>query len=134
LAGGVSPRPALVLGCAALFGGLSFVGVHDHLQYNQALWQAVDTLRQRGVPDSDIDGGYVVNGWLHYAHPENAPRDAQGNILVPGLTTKINPLRYQIANCPSPTRRLVTTIAYRRWLGRSGTICILERETAPPSR
>ncbi|HKA56405.1 MAG TPA: glycosyltransferase family 39 protein [Candidatus Binatia bacterium] len=133
LAGGVSPRPALVLVCAALFGGISLVGVHDHLQYNQALWQAVDVLRQCGAPDSDIDGGYVVNGWLHYAHPENAPRDEQGNIVVPGLTTKTYPLRYQIANCPLPTRRLVTTISYRRWFGRSGAICILERETTPPS-
>jgi hypothetical protein len=129
----VFPRPALMLVFIAGFGAVSFVGVHDHLQYNQALWQAVDTLRQREVPDSDIDGGYVVNGWLHYAHPENAPRDDRGNILVPGLTTTLNPLRYIIANRPLPNWRLVKTIPYHRWLGRSGSICILERDTAPPS-
>jgi len=134
LTGQVSPRPTLMLMFIALFGGVSFVGVHDHLQYNQALWQAVDALHQRGIPDADIDGGYVVNGWLHYAHPDKAPRDERGNILVPGLTTKLNPLRYQIANFPLPTWRLVKTIPYQRWLGRSGTICILERDTAPPSR
>jgi dolichyl-phosphate-mannose-protein mannosyltransferase len=132
LTGGVPPRPLCTLVLLALFGGVSIVGVRDHLQYNQALWRAVDVLRQRGVPDSDIDGGYVVNGWLHYAHPDNAPRDEQGNILVPGLTTKRHPLRYLIANLPLPYWRVVTTIAYRRWWGASGTICILER-TAPPA-
>jgi hypothetical protein len=130
LTGKVSPRPTLMLVFLAVFGGVSFVGVYDHLQYNQALWQAVDTLHQRGIADADIDGGYVVNGWLHYAHPDKAPRDEQGNILVPGLTTKIHPLRYQIANRPVPNWRLVQTIPYHRWLGRSGTICILERDTA----
>jgi len=133
LSGEVSLRPTLMLVFVAVFGGVSFVGVHDHLQYNQALWQAVDVLRQRGVPESDIDGGYVVNGWLQYAHPENAPRDEQGNILVPWLTTNINPLRYQIANLPVPHWRLVKAIPYHRWLGRSGTICILERNPRPPS-
>jgi hypothetical protein len=134
LTGDVSPRPTPVLVLIALFGSVSFIGVRDHLQYNQALWRAVDVLRQQGVPDADIDGGYVVNGWLHYAHPENAPRDEQGNILVPGLTTKLHPLRYQIANLPSPGWRVVKTIPYHRWLGRSGTIYILERDTAPPAR
>ena len=133
LSGEVSLRPTLMLVFVAVFGGVSFVGVHDHLQYNQALWQAVDVLRQRGVPESDINGGYVVNGWLQYAHPENAPRDEQGNILVPWLTTNINPLRYQIANLPVPHWRLVKAIPYHRWLGRSGTICILERNPRPPS-
>jgi hypothetical protein len=133
LTGEGSPRPVLALVFLAVFGGVSFVGVHDHLQYNQALWQAVDVLQEQGIPDSDIDGGYVVNGWLHYAHPENAPRDEQGNILVPGLTTKMNPLRYLIANRPLPNWRVVQTIPYHRWWGRSGTICILERDPAPPS-
>jgi hypothetical protein len=129
LLAGKSPlRPLLALIFIIVFGGVSVVGVHDHLQYNQALWQAVGTLRQQGVPDADIDGGYIVNGWLHYAHPENAPRDAQGNILVPWLTTKSS-LRYQIANIPLPDWQLVHTIPYHRWLGRSGTICILEHDT-----
>jgi hypothetical protein len=125
-------HPTLALVFILIFGGVSLVGVRDHLQYNQALWRAVDILRQRGVPDADIDGGYIVNGWLHYAHPENAPRDAQGNILVPWLTTTSS-LRYQIANIPLPGWQLVYTLPYHRWLGRSGTICILERETALPS-
>jgi hypothetical protein len=133
LLAGKSPlHPPLALGGIIVFGAISLVGVRDHLQYNRALWQAVDTLRQRGVPDADIDGGYVVNGWLHYAHPENAPRDAQGNILVPWLTTK-NSLRYQIANTPLPGWQPVHTVPYQRWWGRSGAIYILERQTALPS-
>jgi hypothetical protein len=74
-----------------------------------------------------------VNGWLHYAHPENAPRDERGNILVPGLMSATNPLPYLIANRPLPQWRLVQVIPYHRWLGRSGSIYILEREAAPPA-
>jgi hypothetical protein len=130
LTGGISPRPLPTLVFLVLFGGVSVVGVRDHLQYNQALWQAVALLRQRGVPDADIDGGYIVNGWLHYAHPHNAPRDERGNILVPGLTTARNPLRYVIANRFLPQWRVVTTMPYQRWWGRSGTIYILERSAS----
>jgi hypothetical protein len=133
LTGRVFPRPRLALGLIALFGVVSFVGVHDHLQYNKALWRAVDDLRQRGVPDSDLDGGYVVNGWLHYAHPERAPRDGQGNVMVPWLTTKTSPGRYQIANSHLPHWKLLKTIPYTRWLGRSGALYILERDTVPPA-
>jgi hypothetical protein len=66
------------------------------------------------------------------AHPENAPRDEQGNIMVPWLTTT-NSLQYQIANIPLQDWQLVQTIPYHRWLGRSGSIYILERQTALPS-
>jgi hypothetical protein len=62
LAGKSALRLPLALACITVFGAVSVVGVYDHLQYNTALWQAVDTLRQRGVPDADIDGGYIVNG------------------------------------------------------------------------
>ena len=128
----VFPRPAVSIVFLALFGMVSFVGVYDHLQYNAALWQAVKKLHQRGVADADLDGGYIVNGWLHYAHPANAPRDDQGNIVVSGLTTKISPARYLIANVHLPSWRLSETILYNRWLGHSGSIYILERQPAPP--
>ena len=130
------PRLAVSMVCLALFSIVSFVGVYDHLQYNAALWQAVNNLHQRGVADADLDGGYIINGWLHYAHPANAPRDGQGNIVISGIsgsTPKTNPTtRYQIANVHLPNWRVLETIPYNRWLGRLGNIYILERKPAPP--
>ena len=48
--------------------GESVAATRDHVRYNAALWGAVDRLLKRGVPASDLNGGYVVNGWLQYAH------------------------------------------------------------------
>ena len=62
---------------------VTIAGIRDHLTYNRALWAAVDTLHQSGVPARDINGGYVVNGWLQYVHPEDAYRNARGDIEIP---------------------------------------------------
>lgn len=66
----------LAIACYALF---TAAGVRDHLQYKSALWSAVETLRP-SVPDSEINGG---NGWLQYAHPQQAHHNADGNVDVP---------------------------------------------------
>ena len=83
----------------------SFIGVRDHLSYNRALWQAVDEMGRFGAPISQTDGGYVVNGWLQYAHPENAPRDAGGAVAVPMMNVW-GTLPYVIANRPLREYRL----------------------------
>ena len=113
----------VILGLAVV----SFIGVRDHLAYNRALWQGVDELRRQGAADAEIDGGYVVNGWLQYAHPEHAPRDAQGRILVTWFNTHDSSAKYLISNSPTPARKLLATIPYRRWLGRSGCLYLYER-------
>jgi hypothetical protein len=95
---GIRPRVAIVL--LSLFGLIAVVGVRDHLEYNSALWNAVGELRESGAGDAEIDGGYVVNGWLQYAHPENAHRDEEGKIMIPGVNTQDEELRYQISNAP----------------------------------
>jgi hypothetical protein len=106
--------------------------VRDHLAYNAAVWDAVRSLRESGASVADIDGGYVVNGWQQYAHPQDAPRDTDGRVVVPGITTTtdIAALRYVIANAPMAGWNVVRTFPYRRWLGRSGKVWILERESA----
>ena len=38
---------------------VALAGTHDYLDYNRAVWAAVDDLRANGVPVSDIDGGYA---------------------------------------------------------------------------
>jgi 4-amino-4-deoxy-L-arabinose transferase-like glycosyltransferase len=120
---GIRPTvPALLL---ALFALVSLVGLHDHLSYNRALWHGVDVLRRAGARDSEIDGGYVVSGWLQYAHPENAPRDVRGNPVIPHLTDEVS-LRYRISSESLPGWEPLATIAVDRWLGPKETLYVLE--------
>ena len=121
-------RASVALPLIALFAFVSCVGMHDHLQLNRALWQAVAEIRERGVPDDQIDAGYVVNGWLHCAHPEHAPRDARGKPFVPGLTTSSGLLRYEASTRAMPGWKTLDVVPYRRWLGPSGAIRILRRD------
>jgi len=115
----------------ALLGLLSAIGVRDHLAYNAALWRTVDLLRARGVPDAQIDAGYVVDGWLHFARPENAPRGADGEPIFPWLTAPGGVLPYQVANRPLPGWEVLDTVPFVRWLGRSGELYVLARPDAP---
>ena len=80
-------RPILTFTLISIFALVSLAGMRDHLEYNRSLWGAVEYLHQRGVNDSMIDAGYVVNGWQQYAHPENAPHNKGGEIYIPGFTT-----------------------------------------------
>lgn len=131
-------RPPLRRGVAvalvALFGIVGAVGVRDHLSYNAALWEAVARLQARGVPDEQIDAGYVVNGWLHFAHPENAPRTPRGERYFPWVTDPGGSLPFQIANQPLPGWKVIDRVRFRRWLGRSGELFVLARPqpSTPP--
>ena len=108
-------------------GVMSLVGVRDHLDYNRALWGAVQHLWSTGVAPADFDGGYVVNGWLQYAHPEHARRDAAGAAQVPSVTTQ-TPTDYRISNHAPEGWTVVSSFPYTRWAGRSGRVYVLERE------
>jgi hypothetical protein len=124
--------PVLCPGIAVVlltgFGVLSLIGVRDHLAYNAALWQAVDEARQAGAKDAEIDGGYVVNGWLQYAHPGNAHRGEDGHILIPWINDEQLVLPYRISNREDPGWKVLKSIPYHRWLSRSGEIFVLVRE------
>src|SRR5262249_55705115 len=117
-------RPAAAAAVGAAFFTLSIVGTRDHLEYNRAVWNGVACLRDHGARENEIDGGYPINGWLQYAHPENAPRqDANGGILVPHVNDEFE-LRYQLSNRPLPECRQFGAFPYTRWLGRSGSIYV----------
>jgi hypothetical protein len=92
------------------------------------VWQAVDLLRERGAAVSEIDAGYVVNGWLHYAHPDDAPRGPDGERIFPWVAHPGGVTRYQVANRALPGWQVRGEVPYRRWLGRSGSVFVLERE------
>ncbi len=124
--GGFS-RPRAALAAGILFLTVGTIGVRDHLVYNEAVWTAVARLRERGVRDGDIDGGYMVNGWLQYAHPEHAKKDPNGKIVVNYVNASDLRLPYQISNRPLEGWITLEALPYRRWLGRSGAIYVLRR-------
>lgn len=130
LRGGPLVRPRLAGALIMAFAIASLVGVRDHLAYNRALWTAVAHLESIGVPPADFDGGYVVNGWLQYAHPERARRDPAGAVQVPNVNV-LATTRYRISNRVIGGWNVVTSVPYTRWAGRSGRVYVLER---PPGR
>jgi hypothetical protein len=118
-------RPLASAAAGGLFLILSAVGVRDHLEYNRAVWDAVAYLRSHAAKDGEINAGWPVNGWLQYAHPENAPKQSsKGEVRVPWVNDKFM-LPYHVANEPAEGWRELTHIPYKRWLGRSGSIYIL---------
>ncbi|SEA68349.1 glycosyltransferase family 39 protein [Paraburkholderia sartisoli] len=62
------PRAALALSWFALIlmGGYAVGGTHDYMSWNRARWLLADTLLQRGIPVTQIDGGYEFNGYYLY--------------------------------------------------------------------
>jgi hypothetical protein len=117
-------RPVWTIAAAAIFLAVGMIGVRDHLEYNRSLWSAVASLRSEGIAASEIDGGYVVNGWLQYAHPEDARRDARGDVVVPRVNS-LETRRHQISNRPVSQWTILKQEPYRRWLSHSGSIYIL---------
>jgi hypothetical protein len=72
-------------------------------------------------------------GWLQYAHPEHTARDVDGAVAVPFVNVR-GTLRYQVSNSPVPGSRVVATVPYVRWLGRSGKIYVVDHEEPGPVR
>ncbi|MEW6270734.1 MAG: glycosyltransferase family 39 protein [Thermodesulfobacteriota bacterium] len=125
-------RPRVAVALLAAFALVGALGLRDHLAYSGALWEAVARLRARGVPDAEIDGGYVVNGWLHFVRePGKQPRDAAGRVVFPWITEAAGVLPYQLTNRPLPGWTVLDSVPYERWLGRSGAIYVLERAQRP---
>jgi hypothetical protein len=114
----------------ALFAAVCIIGTRDHLSYNAALFSALEQVRGLGAADSEINGGYVINGWNQYAHPENAPRDQFGAAQIPFVNAN-NQLRYEISNSRSPDAKVLATIPYHRWIAGSGQLYILDRAQRP---
>ena len=121
-------RPSLTIALLAVFGLLSFVCTRDHLAYNAALWKTVQYADEAGIAKREVHGGWVIDGWFQYAHPgERRVLDAEGNVLVRGVTTD-EPVRYEISNRPRSEAKVLFEAFYERWLGRSGSVYVLDLE------
>jgi hypothetical protein len=123
--GRVIARPRVTIGLLVPLAVISFVGVRDHLAYSGAHSEALGRLRGMGARVDEIDMGYSTAAWVQYAHPENAPRDGARRVLVPSFTTDDVP-RYQLSHVAISGTRVLGTVAFRRWLGPSGVIYLLE--------
>jgi hypothetical protein len=110
----------------AMVATVSGVGTWDHLRYSHALWEAVAWARQAGIEERQLDGGYVVNGWLQYAHPEHAARGPNGDVQVPGVNGR-ETLRYGVVNRVPPEARVLHAVPYRRIIGASGSIYVIDQ-------
>ena len=60
---------------------------------------------------AEINGGYVVNGWLQYLHPEQAHRDQHGRTSIPWVNAKLE-LPYTIANKPRADAAVIEIFPY----------------------
>jgi len=117
------PRGVVALSVFAVVG---VVAVHDRLNAERAIWAAVNDLRQAGVPVSEIDAGYVVNGWLQYAHSEQGHRNAAGNVDVPFVNGDAL-LPWVVAASLLPDTEVVREYPFGR-IGRApGSIFVLRR-------
>jgi hypothetical protein len=125
LSAGRLPRRWPAFALLAVFGLVAAAGIRDQLNYNRAVWEMVDALGRHGVATRDINGGYMVNGWLQYAHPEDAHRDSAGNIDVPWVNGA-DELPYKIANEPASGWQVVESVGYPRWLAPPGRIYALK--------
>lgn len=131
LGGAGIPRRRLAMLGVALLAAVSGIGTWDHLQYSRALWTAVAWARQAGIDDRQLDGGYIVNGWLQYAHPEHAERTPNGDVSVADVNGG-HPGRYGIVKRVASTARVLHTVPYRRILAPSGTVSVVDRGPASP--
>jgi hypothetical protein len=122
-------RPKSALAVVAVFAVVSLGILHDELAYNRTLWEAVSHLQEIGAPVSRINGGYMVNGWLQYAHKENAKINANGQVEVEFVNASSDDVDYKISNQPMPGWFTLKEFPYASWIGRSGRIYVLRRDS-----
>jgi hypothetical protein len=84
----------------------SIASVHDYFAWNRARWTAYDSLRKRGVPPEQIDGGVEIIGW------EELVRNPAGPKWV-----RVASRHYVIVFKPPAGTAIVAQYPYKRWLG-----------------
>jgi hypothetical protein len=96
----------------SLLAVVSVASTWDMLRFDQFCWDTYNELRASGVPPRDIDAGYVINGWMLYAHPENLPPGADPKEDVPYVTGDED-LPFKISTSPSKNYQVVKEVSFR---------------------
>lgn len=106
-----------VLGsCLVVSGLFSVGGTHEYLSWNRARNEAVRALSARGIPDTEIDGGFEVNGPRHFesfVRRTGELRGNQGGFWVENAA-------YRISFWPSRTPACSTEETYPYWTWPGG--------------
>jgi hypothetical protein len=121
-------RPIWAVPFIVLSAMISVGVLHDDIQYNRALWRGVDYLKETGAPLPRIHGGYIVNGWLQYAHGENAKVNGNGQVQVEWVNTQTEDFDYLISNKAEEGWLKLTEFPYGTWFGGAGKLYVLQRQ------
>jgi hypothetical protein len=108
-------RSPLILACVALGGAFSVAATHEYLSWNDARDRAVRALVAQGIPAEDIDGGFEVNGPLHF----EAYRKRTGQ-LRDDTSFWLTDAPYRISFWPSRTPDCTTLARYPYWTWPGG--------------
>ena len=102
-------------------GAFGVAGLHDYLSWNRARWMLLDTLINRGVPVTQIDGGYEFNGLYMYV--------PHYDYLAPHAKSWwVHDDRYIVQFKPQPGYRVIDSADTEGWLSPFKTrILTLER-------
>ncbi|MGE0122817.1 MAG: ArnT family glycosyltransferase [Vicinamibacterales bacterium] len=120
---------------AAVYAVVAVVGTRDTLRFHEAVRDEWQALVDAGVPPGDIDAGYVWNGWMLYAHPQNL-RPGEGRDSVPWITSRRR-LPFTIAKAPLEGYDVARQVEWRGdapWPGPDRLYVLRRREVPPPAR
>jgi hypothetical protein len=69
-----------------------------------------------------------VNGWLQYAHRENAKVNGKGEVQVEWINTQTEDFDYLISNKADEGWLKLMEVPYGAWFGGSGKLYVLQRQ------
>ena len=122
----------VAVGGLLLLALVSAAGVRDEVRSNAALWAAVEALERVGVPRSQVNGGYVVNGWRRYTQ-SGTPHAMPGATWMCRWCNGAATLPYAVGHSAPEGWIVLERFAYRRVMGPSGSVSALRTIRTPPS-
>jgi hypothetical protein len=124
--------PKVVAGAlVALFWIVSVTGTRDMLDVNDTVARAAADLEAAGVPAWDVDGGWALNGWRLWAHPERLAPGATRDYGVPFVTSK-TPTSYAVASVLLPDHDVVRVLPLpHAWWQATDRLYVLRRRRLP---
>jgi hypothetical protein len=124
-------------------------GMQDYFTRNRVVWQAIAFLRERGVADRHIDGGFEFAGIVHF---NSRYRDSKERVRPFAATMSgtersdwitpinINPhsetrmrLPYGVSLTSDANARTIQTFEYRSWI-RRGNVWAFQRRPAATAK
>ncbi len=121
-------RRPVAVALLALLALVDVTGTRDMLAFARAVTSTAAELRAAGVPETELDAGYVENGWRLYAHPERLPAGKDPTLDVPHVTSKADGLPWVIANATLPGYRVERSVEFPTWWAYTDRLYVLRRE------